>query len=545
MQVRQAAAWTVAAMAITAGVTACSGGGGDADRDVAADAYVAKLGIAEPQHLIPSNTTESAGNQVLAALFSPLVDFDAKNVPYEVAAESITTADNVRWTVKLKPGYTFHNGEPVTADNYLDAWNYGAYGPNAQDGGYFFEKITGYPDLQSTDPDGDGPKKAPEPRAKTLTGLKKVDDLTFTVTLAQPFSEFKSVLGYTVFYPLPKAAFSAPGVIADGFEDAVIGQGPFRMKGTWQHDSRIEVQRYDAFPATKPKVAGIAFTIYQQPASQYADLLAGNNDVMATIPVESLANAGSDLGDRFRKSPLSSFQFLAFPTFQPEFARADVRRAISMAIDRDEIVQAVFLGSQTSARSFVSPVVVGYRENTCGDACAFDAAKAKALYTSAGGPGRLQISYNGDGGHKAWVDATCGQLRTNLGVECAGTAETRFADLLTKVENRTPVGMFRMAWSMDYPSMENYLGPLYTANGSSNYYGYRNPEFDRLVQEGTRQATVSQSIAKYQQAEQILARDMPVIPLRFGQNVYGFSENVRNVHLDQFGKVDLFALEAR
>ena len=63
--------------------------------------------------------------------------------------------------------------------------------------------------------------------------------------------------------------------------------------------------------------------------------------------------------------------------------------------------------------------------------------------------------------------------------------EAKFADLLTKVQKHEQVGMFRMGWVMDYPSMENYLGPLYTTNGSSNYYGYSNPEFDKLVKEGS------------------------------------------------------------
>jgi peptide/nickel transport system substrate-binding protein/oligopeptide transport system substrate-binding protein len=97
---------------------------------------------------------------------------------------------------------------------------------------------------------------------------------------------------------------------------------------------------------------------------------------------------------------------------------------------------------------------------------------------------------------------------------------------------------------MDYPSMENYLGPLYSTNGSSNYYGYSNPEFDRLIAEGTASATPEEAIEKYQRAEEILARDMPVIPLRFGQNVFAHSARVRNVDVDLFQVVDLTRIEA-
>jgi len=506
--------------------------------------YVPTFQIGEPQHLLPTNVNESEGSQVLSALFAPLVDFDEKAKPFEVAAESITSTDNKVWTVKLKAGWTFHNGEPVNSDSYINAWNYGAYGPNAQNNSYFFEFVDGFADLNPADPDGSGPQAAPEPAVKTLKGLKKVDDTTFTITLGEPFSEFKAVLGYSAFYPLPAAAFSAPGVVKKEYEDAPIGDGPFKMKGTWQHDSKIEVERWDAYQGTKPKLPGILFKIYQDLDAAYADLQGGNLDVLKTIPTSQLANADADLGDRYQHSPSSTFQFVAFPTYDPQFASADVRRAISMAINRDEIIKAVFKNSQTSADAFVSPVLPGYRKGACGEACTYNPTKAKQLYQAAGGPASLQISYNADGGHKEWVDATCNQIKQNLGVECVGAPEPKFADLLTKLRAKQPVGFFRLAWGMDYASMQNYLGPLYSTGGSSNYYGYSNPAFDQLVKDGTAAKTPEDAIKKYQQAEDLLVRDMPVIPLRFGQNNYGSSEKVKNVYFDLFGRCDFLKLEA-
>ncbi|WP_229072112.1 ABC transporter substrate-binding protein [Actinoplanes sp. DH11] len=536
--------WKMAVGATAIALLAAGCGSGDSEESTATSNTVS-IGIAEPQHLIPTNTTESNGAEVLASLFYPLVDFNEQNEPVEVAAESITPdKTNTTWTVKLKPGFTFHNGEPVIAQNYVDAWNYGAYGPNGQGGSYFFSSIAGYADLQSKDPDGEeGPQKAPDPKAKKLTGLKAVDDSTIEIKLAAPFASFKSVLGYTVFYPLPKAAFSADGVLAEGFEDAIIGNGPFKMKGTWQHDAQIQVEKVADFKGQVPKIDGITWKIYQEDSAQYADLVAGNLDVQTQIPIESLASASADLGDRFQKSPNSTFQFVGFPTFQKEFSDVRVRQAISMAINRQEITDQVFLGSQTPATSFVSPVVAGYRENTCGDNCKYDPAKAKELYTAAKGPAELKITYNADGPHKAWVDATCNQIKAALGVNCTGVGEPKFADLLTKVEKKEPVGLIRLGWIMDYPLMENYLGPLYSTEGSSNYYGYSNADFDRLVEEGRSAATPEEAIAKWQQAEDILAKEMPVIPLRNAQNVFGYSENVTNVSVDLFQKVNLYEIE--
>jgi oligopeptide transport system substrate-binding protein len=539
MQVRRLAAWAALPLAVTLGLSAC-GSGDDSSTGSANPNGVVSVGIAEPKHLIPTNTSETSGSQVLAALFSPLVDFDEANKPFEVAAESITTTDNKVWTVKLKDGSTFHNGEKVTADSYINAWNYGAYGPNAQDNNYFFDKIEGYADLNPED------TKA-TPKASKLTGLKKVDDNTFTVTLNDPFSEFKAILGYTAFYPLPNAAWDDPAAsvlaLKKGFEDAPIGNGPFKMKGNWQHDSQVEVEKYADFKGTQPKIGGALFRIYQNDSAEYADLLANNIDVVKTIPTANLGTAADDLGDRYQQSPASTLQLLAFPTFDKRFEKPEVRKAISMAINREEIAKAVFQGSQKAAYSFVSPVVAGYRDKTCGAACDFNPTEAKAMYEAAGGPKTLNITYNADGGHQQWVDATCNQLKNNLGVECVGTAEPKFADLLTKVENKKDVGMFRMGWVMDYPSMENYLGPLYTTNGSSNYYGYSNPAFDTLVKEGAAAPSADEAIKKYQAAEDLLAKDLPVLPLRFGQNNFGHSDKVQNVSIDLFNRVDLNKIE--
>jgi oligopeptide transport system substrate-binding protein len=529
----------VAAIALLA--AGCSSGSSDDDEQLSNSI---SIGIVEPSSLIPSNSTEQNGASVLASLFYPLVRFDEKSQPYAVAAESIThDKANKVWTIKLRPDFTFSNGEPVTVDNYINAWNYGAYGPNAQGASYFFSRIDGYAQMQAVDPDGDGPKKAEEPKANKLSGLQKVNNLTFKVTLSAGFAGWQSVMGYDCFYPLPKAAFTGDGVLAKDFGEAPIGNGPFKIKGKWQHDQQIQVEKVADFKGTVPKVDGITWKIYQDLGAQYADLIAGNLDVETKIPIESLASASGDLGDRLQKSASSSFAFVGFPFYDKAYQKPEVRRAISMAINREEMTTQIFLGSETPAASFVSPVVDGYRPNTCAENCEYNPTKAKQLYAAAGGPKDIKISYNVDGGHKAWVDAMCNQIKGALGVNCTGSPEPKLADLLKKVKAKQPVGLIRLAWVMDYPLMENYLGPLFSTDGSSNYYGYTNPAFDSLVREGSEAATTAQAVKKWQQAEDILAQDMPVLPLRFGQNVYGRSARVTNVSMDLFQKVDIYKIE--
>jgi len=531
MHVRRATARIVVAVVAAGTLAACTGG--PATVSAADTAAVVSIGIGEPTHLIPTNTTDSSGAQVLAALFTPLVTFDRNNKPVPAQADSITATDSRVWTIRLKGGYTFHNGEPVTSDSYLRAWNFGAYGPNGQDNNPYFAKISGYAALNPTDP------KA-TPTATTLSGLRRIDALTFQVVLSAPYSDFPAALGYLAFLPLPAAAFDATGHIARGFEDQLVGDGPFQMRDVWAHDQSIEVQRYDSYSGTKPKVGKIDFKIYQDLTTAYSDALTNTLDVLPGVPTPNLATAAKDFGNRYRHSPSSAFQYLAFPTYDPDYSNVNVRKAISMAIDRDQIVKSVFAGSQIAARSFVSPVLPGYRANTCGAACQYNPVAAKELYKQSNGPAKVQITYNADGGHKEWVEATCNQLARNLGVKCVAQAEAKLADLLPKLQNKTPgVGMFRLGWVMDYPSMEDYLTPLYSTGGSANYYGYSNPQFDQLVAQGSQQPTGAAAIRLYQEAEDLLARDMPVIPLRFGQNDFVYSANVSNVSVDLFGDVNL------
>ncbi|GAA3911204.1 peptide ABC transporter substrate-binding protein [Actinoplanes auranticolor] len=522
-----------AALALVLSAYGCTDQG--PDEDVPARTVV--IGIAEPRHLIPSDTVDVSGKQVLAALFQPLVTVDGRGALVPAAAQSVKADRTARvWTVQLKPGLTFSNGEQVTADSYLDAWNYGAYGPNHQSATSYYDRIEGYADLQARDPEG-------LPEAKTLRGLKKVGDTAFTVTLSAPFAGFGTLLNDAAFYPLPKAAFSAPGVIAGDFENAVVGNGPFRLKGRWERGSRILMEKTPGFAGTAAKVDGLLWRMYEDVGDAYADLVDGDIDIQARIPVELVGKAATDLGPRLRKSPNSTYTFLGLPASQPGFAEPEVRRALSLAINRQELIDRAFRGTETAATAFMSPVVPGYRAGSCADYCRYDPARAREMYRAAGGPAEITISSSRDSGPPSWIDDLCRQLTASLGVKCTGAVAGDLAEVLAKVEKRQAVGLVRLSWTMDYPLPESYLSPLYATNGSANLSGYSNPAFDNLVAAGAKAPTLSRAVKQWQEAEDLLAQDMPVIPLRFGQNVFGHSERVGNVSIDSAQRIDVLGVE--
>jgi oligopeptide transport system substrate-binding protein len=194
-------------------LSACGGGDDDSGSagGAAADGGSFSVYIGEPENpLLPGNTSETEGGQVVDALWTGLVEYDneTNEAVFTGVAESIESPDATNWTVKLKDGWTFHDGSPVNAQSFVDAWNYAAFSPNAQGNSYFFSNITGYDQLQAPTDDAGNPTG--DPAANAMSGLKVVDDLTFTVQLSSPYAQWPTTTGYTAFSPLPASFFENP-----------------------------------------------------------------------------------------------------------------------------------------------------------------------------------------------------------------------------------------------------------------------------------------------------------------------------------------------
>jgi oligopeptide transport system substrate-binding protein len=126
--------------------------------------------------------------------------------------------------------------------------------------------------------------------------------------------------------------------------------------------------------------------------------------------------------------------------------------------------------------------VDGYKPDACGESCIFDAAAAKQAYDAAGGyEGTLTMTYNADAPNKAWSEAVCNSIKNALGLECVATPTVDFATFNKKIDANELKGIFRSGWQADYPSIENYLTPLYAKGADSNWSKYDNPEFEALL----------------------------------------------------------------
>ena len=465
---------------VTVSLSVLSGGNGrDAD-----SGGVLRIYSAEPVSLVPTAADDFSSIGVIRQLYRGLVQYNAQTGSAENdLAESISSTDNLTWAIKIKPGYTFTNGEAVNSDAFISAWNYAAYGPNAQNNEYFMHRIDGIEDMAAgEDPDGDGPQTAPDPKAKQLSGLTKVDDLTFTVKLTGPFSGFPATIGYSGFFPVAQACLAN----FDACNETPIGNGPYKIEGSWQHDDRITLVRNDSWPGPgRGKADMLVFKIYGEVGPAYDAFIADDLDVMSTVPPPRVREAKSTLGQRFYERPGDAFSYLALPLYNDNFKDKRIRQAFSMAIDRQAIIDAVFDGRYTAASGVVSPNFDGYRANVC-KYCKLDVAQAKRLLAAAGGwkGGTLELWAIAGAGNDKWLQAVGDQIEASLGIEYELKVSLQLAAYRETAFNRGFTGPFRAGWGPDYPIIETYLAPLYATGGSANSSVYSNTRFDDLIRQG-------------------------------------------------------------
>lgn len=533
-------------MSVTLVASACGGGGaeesGTGNQEGAGQAggEITVYTCTPENALVPSNTNEECGSNVVTPTTAKLVRYDTETTePINDIAQSIETTDNQNFTVKIKPDYKFHDGSVVKAKNFVDAWNFAAYGPNGQGASYFFQPVQGYADVSCTVP------CTTKPKTDKLSGLKVVDDTTFTIKTTAPVSNLPVRLGYTVFAPLPDAFFKDQ----KAFEAKPIGAGPFKLDS--KSNTEFVLSKFaDYSGELKPNVDKVTLKVYQDSAAAYAETVANQLDFVEDLPPDQLVGEAykSDLPDRSGAREAGRISYVTFSPWDPQMkGNPDLHKALSMAIDRNLIADKVFNGTVTPAKGWVSPVVAGYKEGACKEFCNFDPVAAKALYEKSGGyQGTLTMTFNADGaGNKEFSEALCNSVKNTLGVDCRAVATVDFATFNKKLVDKSLKGMFRSGWVMDYPSIENFLTPVYGKGADSNYSEYNKPAFEKLIADAGAAKSADEANTIYQQAEAMLVEDFPTAPLWFPKTTYGFSENVTDVKLDAFDNLDLVGIKRK
>ncbi|GAB3171798.1 ABC transporter substrate-binding protein [Myceligenerans halotolerans] len=501
-------------------LSACGGGTGETDGDSEA---IITVGSGEPQNpLIPANTNEVFGGLVVRNIFAGLVYYDENGAVQNEIAESIESDDNVTWTITIEDGWTFSDGTPVTAESFVNAWDWGGQLDNAANLSYFYEPFVGFSYEENTSIIEEG-------------GLEVVSDTEFTATLKQPESDFPVRLGYAAFFPLPEVFFDDP----EAFGEAPVSNGPYVLT-EWEHDSAITVEANPDYIGDRvPQNGGVEFLAYTDEDSQYNDLLANNLDIVPNVPASAFATFEEQLEDRAVNQPAAVTQVINVPEYVEDFqgeAGLLRRQAISMAIDREAITETVYDGARTPASDFTNPVINGWSDDIPGsEVLEYNPEEAKTLWDEAedmdplGDDYTLFIASNADSDHQSWIDPACNTIRQALEIECEFDQYPVFDEFLEARDAREIKGLFRGGWQADYPAMSNFLGPIYGTGAGSNDMDYSSEEFDAKMTEGNAAASPEEATELYKEAQEILFQDMPGIPLWYYNATGGYAETVDNV----------------
>ena len=523
-------------------LAACGGGSDDKGEGGSTKSIITVYGTNPQNPMIPTASNEVGGGDPLDNLFSGLVAYNTDGSVTNEVAESIEpNKDSTVWTVKIKDGQKFTDGSAVTADSFVKAWNYGANPANKQLNNYFFYPIKGTDDVGNT-----------VEGAKTVEGLKVIDDKSFTITLKESESDFPLRLGYSAYFPVPDSAYDSSGKITKAYGDKPIGNGPYKLtKSGWEKNKQISLEPNPDYEGIhKAKNGGLVFKFFNSVDSAYTAVQSGTLDVLDQVPPSALTTFEKDSAVKAYNEPGSSFSSFTIPERLPHFdgEEGQLRRAaISMAINRPEITEKVFAGARTPASDFTSPVLDGWTDKVEGnEVLKFNPEEAKAKWAQADKiskwTGKFQLAYNNDGaGNKEFSEAMANQIKNTLGIQAEPKAYPTFDELRTVVTDRKIQTPFRTGWQADYPSMLNYLGPIYATGAGSNDGDYKNPEFDKLIQQASA-ATGDDRYKLIGEAQAILMKDLPAIPLWYQNATAVTAKDLKGFEFNWKQKPDYYAL---
>ena len=485
-------------------------------------------------NLLPGNTNDMASWKVVTQLFEGLVTFSDDGELIYAEAESITpNSDASQYTITLRDGLRFSDGQKITAQTYAKAWSFAANAANGQLGAAIFSTIQGYDALQDTNGGNDA----------QLSGLKVVDDHTLQVTLNAPDSSFPYKVGDVAFLPIPESAYAD----ANAFGEHPIGNGPYMLK-QWNHDSSIQLVPNPKYTGPRtPKNGGVTFELYTDVQTAYADVESGNLDVIDTIPTSALATYQHENGIQAFNKPGPAFRSFTIPQKLKHFSGEEGRlrrAAISHAVNRANIIEKVMYGTATVATDFTAPTIAGYSKSLKGaDVLDYNTETARKRWSQADAispwSGTFRLAYSADSGDKQRVEGITNSIKNALGIDAQPYIIPTQKELSSAIHDRTINAAFLQGLQSDYPYPEGYLMQAYDSSAADgkglNNGDYKSTAFDKLIDDAARQTNVDDAISYYHQAEEVLFKDLPVIPLWYANVTAAAGEHVQHVGFNYMG----------
>lgn len=486
---------------------------------------------ADPTTLDPAVSADADSHEYIMQIFSGLVKLDDNLEPApDIAMTWEISQDNLTFTFHLREDVVFQDGRKVTAADFKYSWERAC------------SPLTGSIVAGTYLGDIQGVRDVIEGKAEEISGVQVVDDNTLKITIDSPKSYFLSKLTY------PTAMVVDRFDVAEGGEwwRNPNGTGSFKLK-SWQENESLVLERNDKYYGELASLDFVEFQMYSDlPMNLYET---GQIDVagVGVYYIDRITDKAGPFYEELQESPQLSFSWIGLNASQPPFDDVNVRKAFTMAVDKDKIIELSIRNLVQRADGILPPGLPGYNEDLVG--LGFDVDKAKELiaaskYGSVDNLPPITLTTSGYGGTISKVlEAIIFQWRENLGVEVMvrQLEPERFVYNLKDEKDN----MFDTGWIADYPHPQNFLDVLFHTGAEYNYGEYSNLVIDGLLEEAGIELDIDKSLELYRQAEQMIVDDAAVIPLWFGRNYILVKPYVEGYELNAMGYVMLNKVRIR
>ena len=463
----------------------------------------------EPQDLDPHIVTGVTENNIITALLEGLISENPKTLAPEpgIAESWEIDGSGTVYTFKIRDNAQWSNGDPVTAQDFVWSWNRILSPGLAGEYAYQLYSVKNARQFNSG-----------EISDFSLVGIKALADKVLQVELENPTPYFLSLLThYTTF------AVHPPTVLAHGAMDErgtlwtrpgnFVGNGPFVLK-KWQLNYLIEVEKNSLYwDADRVKLNGIKFYPIDNAQTEERMFRTGALHIASTTPPDKIGVYQQDNPNLITISPYLGTYFYRFNVTRPPLHDSRVRRALSMTVNREAIINAVTKGGQLPAYSFTPPDTQGYYPPP--SAISYDPELARELLRKAGFPGgegfpKLTLLYNTSEGHRRIAVAIQQMWKKELGIDIE--LENQDWKVYLSRTNELDYDISRAGWIGDYPDPNTFLDMMLT-DGGNNRTGWSNQEYDQLIQKAASIQDKNERYQLFSQAETILDQESPLLPI--------------------------------
>lgn len=526
------------------GNTANTGNNGNAatDEKLAADQTLRLNMSADVPTFDPGQAQDSQAHVALKLMYEGLVrvDKDGKEAP-GVAESWEISPDGLVYTFKLRKSQ-WSNGDPVTANDFVFAWKRvldpaTVPAPPYAQQLYYLKNAEQFNKGEITD--------------FAQVGVKAVDDYTLEVTLANPTAYFLNLMDFYTYYPVHKSVEANPEKWATEAK-TMITNGPFNLT-SWITGQSLEYTKSDTYwDKDNIKLTKITSTIVNDASTEVLSYKNGELDRSGApngdIPPDQVPVLKNELPDDFTLKSVASIYYYEFNTLVEPFTNAKIRKAFSMSISRQDIVDKVTLASQVPAYGYIPPGIKGskdgseFRTEYKDDYFTEDYAEAKKLleegmkeegYTTLP---EVTLIYNTSEGHKKIALAIADMWKNNLGVDVK-TENQEWGVFVTNRQNGA-YQVARAGWNPDYNDPMTFLDMWKTGNGN-NDIKFDNAEYNKLLDEAYAEVDNTKRMENFHRAEEILVKEeMGIMPIYYYTNVSLVKPYLKGVSVGYDGSVD-------